>query len=1010
MAKICPHLEAHGACTVPQCPHNHDVKVCELCGVLCASSAGYEAHITGKKHRRKLAGSGVVYHCLVCDIYVSKGVWDQHISGRPHARRANEQGVSAGIEPIIPDALPGRTFCSVCDKHIPEHLWSSHSTNFIHRKKEVYAAYKVAMGEAEKDKHGVTVSDNMEFGIIEPTVASRGTSKSLTIQTTIPSSRITIVSTKFSSSITTSPSPFELQRGIQGHLLTYGRTITVDVFFRHPHIGRLEDRLEILFEDISLKQQFVIVRPVSAIIGSRSDYELLKPRTPFVPRRKTARKPENDVIPGVKPPSLKAIPYVVKLPLAKPPNDLVAALSEQSDIHVVGQIKRIFLPQDLNENTYARHFKALLWIEEFRMERDLEHYDILDATLRDEPSFDIGGHPGRLVAVRRRDPYYYIDVPGLAEKRPSVLVGDRILVQKIGGIEGQWYEGGVHVVRQAEVGLRFHASFTGWSPRQRYIVRFKLNRIPVQRQHQALDTAFTTRRVLFPALNDVKLGPVVVIRPFNRLIETNDPQRLAVISILRQQPGSPPFVVFGPPGTGKTITIIESIKQILHHNPNARILATAPSNSAADLIAERLISVLNTDELFRLYAPSRFKKQVPDQLQPYTFMREQHFSTPPIAIFKRFKVVVCTCVSASIPYGIGVPRGHFSHIFVDEAGQATEPEVMIGIKTLADTRTNIVLSGDPKQLGPIIRSGIARKLGLETSYLERLMNSPMYDAIVACDSVVKLIKNFRSHPAILKFPNNKFYAGDLEPCGDKRVIDAYIGYPKLPSGKFPIIFHAVKGRDDREASSPSFFNIDEVTQVKEYIKALRDERRFRTTDGDIGVITPYHAQCLKIRTALKAVADEVKVGSVEEFQGQERKVIIISTVRSSREFVEYDLKHTLGFVANPRRFNVAVTRAQALLIVIGDPSALSLDPLWRSFLNYVYENRGWTGPPPTWDTSAPVDENGSFGNGVQEAALLDMNSFSRRMERLTLSGVQDGSDDEIEESDANVDREWREVE
>ncbi|KAH7910663.1 P-loop containing nucleoside triphosphate hydrolase protein [Hygrophoropsis aurantiaca] len=272
------------------------------------------------------------------------------------------------------------------------------------------------------------------------------------------------------------------------------------------------------------------------------------------------------------------------------------------------------------------------------------------------------------------------------------------------------------------------------------------------------------------------------------------------------------------------------ISAILHHNPNARILATAPSNSAADIIAERLISGLNTDELFRLYAPSRFKNQVPDQLQPYTFMREQHFSTPPITIFKRFKVVVCTCVSASIPYGIGVPRGHFSHIFVDEAGQATEPEVMISIKTLADTRTNIVLSGDPKQLGPIIRSGIARKLGLETSYLERLMNSPMYDAIGGHRrTVVKLIKNFRSHPAILNFPNNKFYAGDLEACGDKHVIDAYIGYPKLPSGNFPIIFHAVKGKDDREATSPSFFNVDEITQVKEYIKALRNEHRFRTS-------------------------------------------------------------------------------------------------------------------------------------------------------------------------------------
>jgi hypothetical protein len=76
-----------------------------------------------------------------------------------------------------------------------------------------------------------------------------------------------------------------------------------------------------------------------------------------------------------------------------------------------------------------------------------------------------------------------------------------------------------------------------------------------------------------------------------------------------------------------------------------------------------------------------------------------------------------------------------------------------------------------------------------------------------------------------------------------------------------------------------------------------------TADHDIGIVTPYHAQVLRLRKALLEYTDQIKVGSVEEFQGQERRVIIISTVRSSRDFVEYDLRHTLGFVANPRRFN-----------------------------------------------------------------------------------------------------------
>lgn len=155
-------------------------------------------------------------------------------------------------------------------------------------------------------------------------------------------------------------------------------------------------------------------------------------------------------------------------------------------------------------------------------------------------------------------------------------------------------------------------------------------------------------------------------------------------------------------------------------------------------------------------------------------------------------------------------------------------------------------------------------------------------------------------------------------------------------------------------------------------------------------------------------------------------MIIISTVRSSQEFVEYDLKHTLGFVANPRRFNgkktlrlmcsvnlnlvpVAVTRAQALLIIVGDPSVLSLDPLWRSFLNYCHVNGGWKGPPPSWNTREVVDEQGKFDKRLRELGLADMNEFTRRIESLTLAGVEGVGDDQ-EQTDANIDRPWVEVE
>jgi len=115
--------------------------------------------------------------------------------------------------------------------------------------------------------------------------------------------------------------------------------------------------------------------------------------------------------------------------------------------------------------------------------------------------------------------------------------------------------------------------------------------------------------------------------------------------------------------------------------------------------------------------------------------------------------------------------------------------------------------------------------------------------------------------------------------------------------------------------------------------------------SDIGVIAPYRKQVQKIREALKRnQLDKIVVGSVEEFQGREARVIIISTVRSHNQYVESDVKHGLGFVASPKRFNVAITRAQALLIVIGNPHVLLTDPHWAALLSYIQSRGGCCGP------------------------------------------------------------------
>eukprot|EP00794_Sanderia_malayensis_P005862 gene5862-6555_t len=155
---------------------------------------------------------------------------------------------------------------------------------------------------------------------------------------------------------------------------------------------------------------------------------------------------------------------------------------------------------------------------------------------------------------------------------------------------------------------------------------------------------------------------------------------------------------------------------------------------------------------------------------------------------------------------------------------------------------------------------------------------------------------------------------------------------------------APKGEDVREGNSPSWFNPTEAVQVLKYVQLVMGFGADKLTFDDIGIITPYRKQVEKIRMLLEKVSmSDIKVGSVEEFQGQERQVIIISTVRSNESYISFDERHTLGFLSNPKRFNVAVTRSQSLLIVCGNPRILSLDPYWCSLIQYCVAHSSFVG-------------------------------------------------------------------
>ncbi|TFY71300.1 hypothetical protein EVG20_g1693 [Dentipellis fragilis] len=979
------------------CAARHDVFDCTSCGRIFIDQLSYNAHLKSQKHSLNAAAPFALVNCPLCDVgRMTRGAWVSHIGGKHHKKKVAENGPSV-VEPAEASIPQGLKKCDVCNTIVPTRDWTAHVGGRDHAKAVRFQAYKAVYDEAAKDKHDVAVwhaVEGVDFGVVTAEDVRKGAQQILVVRVTQGESPVSIVDLKWSSSVSTKATPaFTVATGNLPLHLTYGTETQIVVAFQQTDalIGRFQDKLEIAFED-ETHGRFSIVRPAKAVVGDSAEYEQLKPEMPYVPRQKGVKRPVRKIVEGIPPPAPNAVKWVKKLPASGIPQYIIDILSVKPVDDIVNKLKLNVIRGELTPKVYAMHFKTLIWVEEHRMDFDLQIFDIPNAKLTPKKSF------------------HSLRVPGLAEKRPSVLIGDRILVQRSEEQSGKWFEGHVHDIDQTEVYLRFHGSFPKPAPAQTFHIRFKLNRVPMRRQHQALNIVVALDRLLFPSESHTgALKPTgnVQLTPFNKLMAINLPQLKAINAILHRPAGSPPFVLFGPPGTGKTVTIVEAIRQILKKEPGAHILACAPSNSAADLIASRL-SDLGADHVFRLYAASRVKRAVPEELLPFTYInRNGHFSHHPVDKMCKFSVLITTCVSASVAHGIGMPRGHFSHIFIDEAGHATEPEAMVSIRTMADSKTNVILSGDPKQLGPIIRSAIARRLQLDISYMERLLDRTIYQDYRDGANVVKLLKNYRSHPAILRYPNERFYDGELEPCGDPGAINSFVNSPVLVSKKFPIVFHGMAGEDAREASSPSYFNVMEVMQVKQYVKDLLADKTHKINGKDIGIITPYHRQVQKIRESVKSIADDITVGSVEEFQGQERRVIIVSTVRSSQELVEFDLRHTLGFVANPRRFNVAVTRAQALLIVVGDPTVLSLDPLWRGFLNYVHQNNGWKGVPISWDPNEPVREEGGYDAELRAQGVSDINAFAERMQNLTLQGVAAG---EIGDEDANEDQPWVEPE
>ncbi|KAF9677617.1 hypothetical protein SADUNF_Sadunf08G0126300 [Salix dunnii] len=710
-------------------------------------------------------------------------------------------------------------------------------------------------------------------------------------------------------------------------------------------------------------------------------------------QRKKKNSTDTFVSAGSRPARAPGRVYKNRLPRYDIPQD-IRALIERKQIPDV-------ITGGLTINNYASYFKTLLIMEEIQLEEDM------------------GRHDMEHVTMRRRGVYLSLVVPGLAERRPSLLQGDDIFVKLADADDTATpFQGYIYRVEADEVYLKFNNEFhLCHNDGHLYNVHFKYNRVNMRRLYQAVD-----------ASKDLEMEMLFPSETFaSRLIETStlvpiscslNEEQICSVEMILGCKGGPPYMIYGPPGTGKTMTIIEAILQLYQNRKHgrARILVCAPSNSAADHLLEKLLSEeavhIQEKEIFRLNATSRPFEDIKPDLIRFCLFDELIFTCPPLGALTRYRIIISTYTSASLLNAEGVQRGQFSHIFLDEAGQASEPESMISISNFCNRDTVVVLAGDPMQLGPVIFSRDAESYGLGKSYMERLFE---YESYSSGDEnhVTKLVRNYRCHPEILHLPSSLFYEGELIACKESNDDSTSLMTLTnlLPGKNFPVLFFGIQGCDEREGNNPSWFNRIEVSKVVEIIKKLTT--RGNLSDSDIGIITPYRQQVLKLKKTLENIdMPDIKVGSVEQFQGQERKVIIVSTVRSTIKHNDFDRVHCLGFLSNPRRFNVAITRAISLLIVTGNPhiinkvkDASSLPTMGMLAVFCMDDKKFLSGSPELerifvdehWNKLLwyCVDHDSYQGCALPEKSLERTDNYPAYEDRINYDGEQPSSSGEV---------------
>lgn len=437
----------------------------------------------------------------------------------------------------------------------------------------------------------------------------------------------------------------------------------------------------------------------------------------------------------------------------------------------------------------------------------------------------------------------------------------------------------------------------------------------------------------------------------------NHSQEMAVNKVLRAKDVA---IVHGPPGTGKTTTLVEAIYETLHREN--QVLVCAQSNMAVDWIAEKLVD--RGIQVLRIGNPTR----VNDKMLSFTYERrfESHPDYPELwsvrkairetlsglrkrghdshdtirnrlshlryratelevkidaELFDQARVIACTLVGSA---NRTLENHHFTSLFIDEAAQALEAACWIAIRK-AD---RVLLAGDHWQLPPTIKCPEAERGGLGDTLMQKIATKN--PAVVSL-----LTTQYRMREEIMGFSSNWFYQGQLKAAPEV----SHRGILRIDSPLEWIDTSLLDIPEEEQTENGSRINQAEaqiaIRQLHDYIEKIGKER-ILDERIDFGVISPYKAQVQYLRQLIRRDAffrplrELITIHTVDGFQGQERDVILISLVRANE-------RGRIGFLNDLRRMNVAITRARMKLLILGDSVTIARHQFYAALYDYIQQ-------------------------------------------------------------------------